>query len=261
MVAAVPFQRGDGVPVQHEPVQQLHVPDGALVHGEEGMLLVPDPAADGGHAGGEVAARPPAGCAQCLHVVGHALRRVLPLQLGECRQYVHHGPAHGGAGVEGLLHGDEGDVVPLEDLVHGGEFLHVPADAVQLIDHHGIQHAVLDVLHHFPEAWPVGVLAGEALVPVIDPELRLPVLEDDAGIVLAQLHLDGHGVAVVTVYGFPWVDAYCVHRKPPCVWGGLRCRPFFMPGGCVKGAGSFAARTPRGGEGKSSLPGCPYYNT
>ena len=43
------------------------------------------------------------------------------LKLGETQEYVHHEPAHGGAGVNLLRHAYEGAVAPLEDLHHPGE--------------------------------------------------------------------------------------------------------------------------------------------
>lgn len=95
----------------------------------------------------------------------------------------------------------------LEDIVHGGKFLHVTADPVQLVDHDHIQRIAAHVFHQFPKAGAVHVLSGKTFVLVVNSEIDVLVLENDACIVLAELHLDVDGVAVIAVYGFSRVDS------------------------------------------------------
>ena len=60
--------------------------------------------------GGRGASQPAPGFGQLVHVVPDALGDGFPLQLGKDRRDIHHGPAHGGAGVELLADRDEVDV-------------------------------------------------------------------------------------------------------------------------------------------------------
>lgn len=99
----------------------------------------------------------------------------------------------------------------LEDIVHGGKFLHVTADPVQLVDHDHIQRIAAHVFHQFPKAGAVHVLSGKTFVLVVNFEINVLVLKDDTGIVLAELYLHVDGVAVIAVYRFSRVDSDCEH--------------------------------------------------
>lgn len=99
----------------------------------------------------------------------------------------------------------------LEDIVHCGELLHITADPVKLVDHDHIQHIFFDIAHQLLKAGAVHILPGEAFVLVIDLEGDIFILENDAGVVLAELYLDADGIAVIAVYGFSGVDPYSEH--------------------------------------------------
>lgn len=175
------------------------------------MLLLADLTAHRGHSRGELPAGPFAGGAKRPHIVGDTLRRVFTFQLGESGENVHDGASHWRGGIERLFDRYERDIVLLKDIVHGGKFLHVTADSIQLVDHDHIQRIAAHVFHQFPKAGAVHVLAGETFVLVVDSEINFLILKDDTGIVLAKLDLHVDGVAVVTVYRFARVDSDCEH--------------------------------------------------
>lgn len=153
------------------------------------MLFVAALLADGLHAAWASAAGPLSGSAQGVHIVGHTFGSVLTFQLRKRSENVHDSPAHGRGGVEGFLYGDKGYIVLLENFIHGGEFLHVTADPVQLVDHNHIQHIFFDVAHQLLKAGAVHILSGEAFILVVDFEGDILVLENNAGVVPAELDL------------------------------------------------------------------------
>ena len=100
----------------------------------------------------------------------------------------------------------------LEYLIHGGEFLYIPADPIQPVDHDRIQPAGLYVCHHFPEAGPVGVLSGKAFVFIVDNEFCFLILVNNTGVILAELDLYLDRIAVITIDGFAGVNSDGEHN-------------------------------------------------
>lgn len=211
VVPAVSLRCSDRIAVEQELIEQPGEPYLFRIDDEEGVLFIAALLPDGLHAAGASAAGPLPGSAQGVHIVCHALGGVFPLQLGECREDIHDGPAHGRGGVERFLYRDKGNIVLLEDLVHGGEFLHVAADPVELVDHHHIQYIFFDIVHQLLKAGAVHILPGEAFVLIIDFEGDISVLENNAGVVLAELYLDADRITVIAVYGFSGIDPYSEH--------------------------------------------------
>ena len=179
------------------------------------MLLVARLAAFRHHSAGQLPAGPLAGSPEGLHVVRDTLRGVLTFQLGESGENVHHGASHGRGCVKGFLDGDKRDIMLLKDFIHGGKFLHVPADPVQFVHHDDIKAAGFHILHQLLEAWTVGVFSGKAFVLVVNPEFDLLVLVNNVRIVLAEPDLNLHGIAVVPVYRFPWINTDRDHGTLP----------------------------------------------
>ena len=216
VIPAVTLRRSNRIAVEQELIEQFWEPDLLRINDQEGVLFVAAFLSDGFHAAGRSAAGPLPGSAQGVHVVSHTLGSVFPFQLRKCGKDVHYRPAHGRGGVKRFLYGDERYIVLLEYLVHGGELLHVAADPVQLVDHHHIQHIFFDIAHQFLEAGAVCILSGEAFVLIVDPEGDILVLEDDTGVVPAELDLHVDRIAVVSVYGFARVDPYGEHTLSSC---------------------------------------------
>jgi hypothetical protein len=67
--------------------------------------------------------------------------------------------------VELLGHAHERDIVPLEGAHQACEVQQRPAEAVDLVDHHGVDLAGLDVGHQPPQRRAFGVAA--AVAPVV----------------------------------------------------------------------------------------------
>lgn len=231
VVPAITLCRGDRIAIEQEFIEQFWEPYFLRIDDKKGVLFITALLSDGLHAAGTPAAGPLPGSAQGVHIVGDTLRCVFPLQLRKRSEDVHDGPAHGRGGVEGFLHGDKRDIVLLEDFIHGGKLLHVAADPVELVDHDHIQHIVFDVPHQLLEAGAVRIFTGKAFVLVVNLEGDILVLENDAGVVPAELDLHVDRIAVVTVYGLSRVDSYSEHALSSCTvyWQqGIK-----MPGTCL----------------------------
>ena len=91
------------------------------------------------------AAHPHALLAGGRELVADALADHLALELGERQQDVERQPPHRRGGVERLRHADEGDAVAVEHLDQLGEIHQRAAEAVDLVDHHHVDAAGLDV--------------------------------------------------------------------------------------------------------------------
>ena len=130
------------------------------------------------------AAQPAPGFGQLVHLVPDALGDGFPLQLGKDGRDVHHGPAHGRAGVKLLADGDEVDVPIAQVLDELGKVADVAADAVEAVDHDGGKLDFLRALHHLFELRALQIAAGKALV-LIDQRVLHRVLAKVHGDVLA----------------------------------------------------------------------------
>ena len=105
----------------------------------------------------------------------------LALELGEGEQDVERQPAHAGGGVEGLGHAEEGHAVRLEGVQQLGEVGQRAAQAVDLVDHHHVDQALLDVGE---QALQGGALQGAAreapvVIAVADQDPALGALAGD----------------------------------------------------------------------------------
>lgn len=233
VVFAVPLYPCGGISLQDKPVELFYQPDGIFVHHEVRMLLLTDLTAHRGHSSGKLPAGPFTGGAECPHIVGDTLGRVFPFKLCESGENVHDGASHRRGGIEGLLDGHKRDVMLLEDIVHCRKFLHVTADPIQLVDHYNVQNIGAHVRHQILKAGAVHVLAGKSFVLIVDSEINVLVLEDDTGIVLAELYLHVDGVAVIAVYRFSRIDSDCEHDIILLFCTSYGQQGIKMPGACV----------------------------
>ena len=119
-------------------------------------------------------------------LVPHAVAQHLAFELGEAHEDVHHHASGGVRGVELLGDGDEGAVVGLEDGVELGEVGEGARQAVDLVDDHDVDPAVLDVPEHLLKGGTVGVAAGEAAVAVL--------LDEGPAVALLALDVGERGV-------------------------------------------------------------------
>ena len=78
-------------------------------------------------------------------LVADALAGHLPLELGEGQEDVQHQPPHRRGGVELLRDRDEGHAIALEHIHHLGEIGEAACQAIDLVDHHDVDLAGLDV--------------------------------------------------------------------------------------------------------------------
>ena len=118
-------------PIGQEPLED-HA-DGRCLLLLDQQLAVLQPVAER-----DIAAHPHALLARGGELVADALADHLALELGEGEQDVQRQPAHGGGGVEGLGHRDEGDVVGVEHLDQLGEIHERARQPVDLVDDHDI---------------------------------------------------------------------------------------------------------------------------
>ncbi len=127
----------------HVAVLEIKPEDGA--HGL-GFCLVDDQRAVVGLvAERHEAAHPHALLLRGGDLVPDALAGDLALELGEGQQHVERQPAHRGGGVELLGDRDEGDAVGVEHLDDLGEVGERAGQAVDLVDHHRIDLAGVDI--------------------------------------------------------------------------------------------------------------------
>ena len=113
------------------------------------------------------------------HDSSDTLRRHVALELGEDKDDLQHGFANGGAGVELLVLGDEGDAELLQLAVHLSEVEKVAADTVDLPNEEVGKFARAKTVHHPLVVGAVGVLRGIARIleydVVVDAENHLGV--------------------------------------------------------------------------------------
>ncbi len=161
------------------------------------------------------------GVAAELRLPAHALpdlrRQVGRVELGHEGVYDFDEATRGGL-VEALGHRDERHAAPAQERTDGDVVLHVPNEAVDLVDDDGLYVAVLcDARQHGPQPWPVGRPGRLALVHVLVDELSAFVADAPD----ARLALGGDGeplfgeVLLGLVLGRdPQVD-HATHREPP----------------------------------------------
>ena len=140
-------------------------------------------------AGGRGAAQPAPGFGQLVHIISDALGNCLSFKLGEHEGNIHHGPSHGGGGVELLPDGDEVNVPVTQVFDELCKVADVAVDAVQSIYHNGGKLCFLGVLHHFFELRPLQIAAGKALVFIDQRRVRLFLTKMDSNVLAAQLDL------------------------------------------------------------------------
>jgi hypothetical protein len=99
-------------------------------------------------------------------LVADALAGDLTLELGEGQQDVQGQPPHRGGGVEGLGHRHERGALGVEDLDDLGEVGQRPGQAVDLIDHHGVDPPRRHVRQQPAQRGPFDVAAREAAVVI-----------------------------------------------------------------------------------------------
>ncbi len=165
-----------------------------------------------GVARGRCAAQPAPGLGQLVHIVPDALGDGLSLQLGEHGRNVHHGAAHGGAGVKLLADGDEVNVPVAQVLDELGKVADVAADAVEAIDHDGGKGDLLGVLHHFLELRALQITAGKALVLVDQHVFRRILAKVHGDVLAAKLDLILDALALAGEFGLAGVDDILLRR-------------------------------------------------
>ena len=158
-------------------------------------------------------------------LVADALAGHLALELGEGQQDVEHQPPHGGGGVELLGDRDEGDPVALEHLDHAREVGERSRQAIDLVDHHDVELAGLDVGEQPLQGRAVHVAArvGGIVVVIGERDPALGALAHDVGMTGIALGVDGVVLLVEPLLrGLAGVDGAAqapgqvrAHRRPP----------------------------------------------
>ena len=170
--------------------------------------------------GGRVAAQPAPRLGQLVHIVPDALRDGLPLQLGEHRSDVHHGPPHRGRGVELLPDRDKVDLPLPQVLDQLGEVADVAADAVQAVDHNGGKLLLMRVGHHLFKLGALQCAARKALVLVDQRRAGLLLAVVGGNVLAAHLHLIFNALTLARKLGFSGVNdklprLWTFHGAPP----------------------------------------------
>ena len=173
-------------------------------------------------AGGRGAAQPAPGLGQLVHIVPDALGNCLSFKLREHGGNIHHGPSHGGGGVELLPDGDEVNVPVAQVFDELCKVADVAADAVQPVYHNGGKLRFLGVLHHFLELRPLQIPAGKALVFIDQRRVRLFLTKMDSNVLAAQLNLIFNALALAGKLGLAGVDdklfGFLFHKRTSRVY-------------------------------------------
>ena len=85
----------------------------------------------------------------------------------------------------------------LEHIIHGRKFPHIAANPIQFINHYGIQNVSADIGHQFPEAGAVHIFSGESFIFIVDSEIQIFSLENNAGVFFAEPDLYRNRVRVI----------------------------------------------------------------
>ena len=160
----------------------------------------------GSIASGGRAAQPAPGLCQLVHVVPDALRDGLTFQLTEHGCDVHHRAAHGAGRVKTFTDGHKVDAQPSQFFNQVGKVADVAADAVQTVDHNGLEFPVLGRRHHLFEIRAVQVAAGKALVLKDNGMFRGGIAVVSADIFAAEVDLISDTFALAGVAGFAGID-------------------------------------------------------
>ena len=160
----------------------------------------------GSIARGGRAAQPAPGLCQLVHVVPDALRDGLTFQLTEHGCDVHHRAAHGAGRVKTFTDGHKVDAQPSQFFNQAGKVADVAADAVQTVDHNGLEFPVLGRGHHLFEIRAVQVAAGKALVLKDNGMFRGGIAVVSADIFAAEVDLISDTFALAGVAGFAGID-------------------------------------------------------
>ena len=160
----------------------------------------------GSVARGGRAAQPAPGLCQLVHVVPDALCDGLTFQLTEHGCDVHHRAAHGAGRVKTFTNGHKVDAQPSQFFNQAGKVADVAADAVQTVDHNGLEFPVLGRSHHLFEIRAVQVAAGKALVLKDNDMFRGSIAVVSADIFAAEVDLISDTFALAGVAGFAGID-------------------------------------------------------
>ena len=152
------------------------------------------------------AAQPAPGLCQLVHIVPDALRNGLTFQLTEHRCDVHHRAAHGAGRVKTFPDGHKVDAQPSQFFNQAGKVADVAADAVQTVDHNGLEFPVLGRSHHLFEVRAVQVAAGKALVLKDNGMFRSGIAVVSADIFAAEVDLISDTFALAGVAGLAGID-------------------------------------------------------
>ena len=145
---------------------------------------------------GRARAEPLSPLAGRAHLVAGAVGDHLPLELRERQEDVQRQPPHRVLGVELLGRRDEADLVRIEQGEQPGEVEQRPAEAIDLVDHHAVDLAGLDVVEQLLERGALDARAAEAAV-VVSLGQDLPALVPHRlDVVLRRLALGVEGVEV-----------------------------------------------------------------
>jgi hypothetical protein len=142
-------------------------------------------------------------------LVADALAGDLALELGERQEDVEGEPPHRGRRIELLGDGDEGHVMPVEQLDDLGEVHERAGKPVDLVDHHGIDPALADIVEELLQGRPLHRAAGEAAVIVggVHQTPALALLAPDERLARLALGVERVEVLLETLLGgFARVD-------------------------------------------------------
>ena len=160
----------------------------------------------GSIARGGRAAQPAPGLCQLVHVVPDALRDGLTFQLTEHGCDVHHRAAHGAGRVKTFPDGHKVDAQPSQFFNQAGKVADVAADAVQTVDHNGLEFPVLGRSHHLFEVRAVQIAAGKALVLKDNGMFRSGISVVGADIFAAEVDLISDTFALAGIAGLAGID-------------------------------------------------------
>ena len=141
-----------------------------------------------------------------MHIIPDALGNRFSFKLGEHGGNIHHGPSHGGGGVELLPDGNEVNVPVAQVFDELCKVADVAADAVQPVYRNGGKLRFLGVLHHFLELRPLQIASGKALIFIDQRRICFLLTKMDSNVLAAQLDLVFDALALAGKLGLAGVD-------------------------------------------------------
>ena len=120
---------------------------------------------------------------------------------------VHHGTSHGAGGIKAFPDGHKVDAQPSQFFNQSGKVADVAADAVQTVDHNGLEFPILGRRHHLFEIRAVQVAAGKALVLKDNGMFRSGIAVVSADIFAAEVDLISDTFALAGISGISATDA------------------------------------------------------